>query len=84
LTATADTNATSVVGYGNPGSQSFLGMAQNGWTVTGGGNPALVWYSTPARTTEYTSYSQVPKVTFGNGSNPITADGIVQEAFWHP
>jgi hypothetical protein len=83
VTATAGTNATSVVGYGNPATQGFLGVAQNGWTVTGGGNPALIWFSSPAGS-EYTSFSQVPKVTFGNSNDPITADGVHQGAFWHP
>jgi hypothetical protein len=83
LTATSGTtNATSVVGFGNPGSNAFIGMAQNGWTATGGANPALIWYDTPAMTTKYTSFSQVPNVTFGNVHNPITASGGTQGAFW--
>jgi parallel beta-helix repeat protein len=84
LTATPGTNATSVIGFGNPGSPAFVGMAQTGWTATGGSNPALIWYDTPAKTIKYTSFSQVPNVVFGNVHNPITADGVAQGAFWHP
>jgi hypothetical protein len=84
LTASPNSDASSVVGYGLPGSQAFIGVAQNGWTVSGGTNPALSWYASPASPTAYTTFSQVPTVTFGNGNVPLTANGVVQTAFWHP
>jgi hypothetical protein len=85
INTSATSNATSVVGYGSAGSASFFGVAQSGWTVTGGANPALTWY-TARNGTEYGSLinGAVPNWTFGNSNVPLTADGVVQTASWHP
>lgn len=86
INTSATSNAVSVVGYGSAGSPSFFGVAQNGWTVTGGANPALRWYTKRVGGTEYGSLinGAVPNWTFGDSNVPLTADGVVQTASWQP
>lgn len=82
-TTVVNGNASSVIGYGNPGHASTVGLTQNGWPINGGGNPSLRWFDSPAANVAYRQFSQVPNITFGGTGNAITASGVTQTQFWH-